>query len=328
MQGGSLGSLHTVRDKLQIGLISNSSIASIPKSALSSSGIAVAKLTARSVKSNLMALRIEMGTDQSPKCDPNTDLYCDGGGYNNYDLEVIDRMGADSFQADAGVMISKTKNVARQPFQWTIDANPQDIGLVDFIRPNGSAAMITLGDYRQLLDALFHAGTRSGSKFDYQDKSNGLHFYILNKVRNRDGVLSYSVAARSLNSTNGSKHDVRLETGHAVISRVNTPTGRGVFCSFALQNNGTYAKGSDTAEDVSKYFGSDVYRLKAAVKGRGWRVEMPNELVAAKYGDTVSANVAVGAMANAEEIGVVTLTATSESDADATAVAECRVSKA
>ena len=48
--------------------------------------------------------------DQSPACDVNTDPFCDGGGYDNYTVEVVDRMGTDSFTPDAGVLLAKTKN--------------------------------------------------------------------------------------------------------------------------------------------------------------------------------------------------------------------------
>ena len=40
---------------------------------------------------------------------------------------------------------------------------------------------ITVGDYRQLSDALFHAGTDSGSEFEWIDEPNRLHFYMLGR---------------------------------------------------------------------------------------------------------------------------------------------------
>ena len=55
---------------------------------------------------------------------------------------------------------------------------------------------------------------------------------------------------------------------------------------------------------------------------------MPNALVSAKFGETVSANVAVGASQDASEEGIVTLKVKSESDESVGATAECRVSKA
>ena len=150
-----------------------------------------------------------MNADLSPPCDVSTEVLCDGGGFNNYTVEVVDRMGADSFTPDSGVLISKTKDQDRAPFQWAIDANPQDIEMVDFYRPDGTKAMITMGDYRQLSDALFHAGTRSGSEYEFTDEANRLHFYVLDVRRDSTGVLSYTVAVKSLDGSGGpSTHGV------------------------------------------------------------------------------------------------------------------------
>lgn len=326
LQGSSMGSLHTMRDKLQLGLVANSSVLRISRTGLAGSGPVVARITARAVKADLMGLRVEMGNDLAPACDIAKDVLCDGGGYNNYEMEVVDRMGADSFQPDAGVMISKTKTVARQPFQWTIDANPQDINLVDFIRPNGTKAMATMGDYRQLADALFHAGTRSGSEFEYIDKANVLHMYVLKKHRDKTGVLSYTVGVRSLNGTDASEHGAKLSPGK-VAGGKNKVTDKGVFCSFDLTNNGTYVAGGSHPQDLTPYLGTDIYRLQAEVKGSGWRVELPNALAFAKYGETTSVHVAVGASAHADKVGKVTLVATSESDKKVRATAECQVKR-
>lgn len=316
LQGGSMGSLHTVRDKFQLKLIADSSLRRISRAALAASGPVVARITARAVESDLVGLRVEMGSDLSPDCNVATDVLCDGRGYDNYDVEVVDRMGADSFQPDSGVMISKTKNTdRRQPFQWTIDANPHDINLVDFVRPNGTAAMATMGDYRQLADALFHAGTRSGSEYEFVDAPNGLHFYVVDKHRDAAGVLSYTVGVRSLNSTAEGRGGVRLSPGKPVAGERNSPSGTGVLCAFELTNK---AKGS---------LGADIYRLRATVEGRGWRVEVRNALATAKLGETVGVDVAVGASAGAAKTGTVTLTAVSETDSRVKGEARCRVSR-
>lgn len=329
LQGGSMGSLHTVRDKLVLGLISNDRIVRISRDALAESGPVVAQITARSVVSDLIGLRVEMNQDLSPACNISTDVFCDGGRYNTYDVEVIDRMGADSFQPDSGVMISKTKNSNSQPFQWTIDANPQDIKLIDFYRPNGTAAMITLGDYRQLADALFHAGTGSGSEYEYVDEANGLHFYILDVHRDEIGVLSYSVGVRSLVDNSSSEYGVHLGSGVPFTFGKSTPVTGGIFCEFELTNNGTYVGSSDGHPQVSSdHLAWDTFRLEAAVKGSGWKVSLPKAVVAVKYGQTAKAYVAVGAEVHARDVtGVVKLTATSESDPGVVATSVCKVKK-
>ncbi|KAK3314845.1 hypothetical protein B0H66DRAFT_563786 [Apodospora peruviana] len=331
LEGGSMGSLHTMRDKLQIGLISNATVLQLSREALADSGMVVATFSARAVdpgSDGIMGIRIQMNGDRSPPCNISTNVLCDGGGYNNYEVEVVDRMGADSFCPDHGVMISKTKNRDTQPFQWVIDANPQDIRLVDFVRPNGQTAMITMGDYRQLLDALFHAGTRSGSEYEFVDEANRLHFYVVDTKRSKEGgVLSYTVGVRSLDGTGGpSARGVELSEGTVDGGK---PTKKGAACWFELTNSGEYVAvgGGGHPEDASAFLASDVYRLSADVEGSGWRAELPNALATAQFGNSTMVYVAVGASEDAVALASVTLTATSESDPSVSATSTCKVVK-
>jgi hypothetical protein len=141
--------LHTMGDKMRINLVNNASVLRTSREELIEHGLLVAEITARTIHpadgKGLMGVHVVIGDDLSPACNQTIEPLCDGGGYNNYDLEVIDRMGADSFQPDHGVMISKTKDSdSRYPFQWTIDANPQDIRLIDFYRANGTVTTDSL----------------------------------------------------------------------------------------------------------------------------------------------------------------------------------------
>ncbi|RMJ28449.1 hypothetical protein PHISP_00664 [Aspergillus sp. HF37] len=318
--GGSMGCLHTLRDKNELGLVSNESTLHLSRDGLAESGhTVVARLTARSVApggDDLMGIQITMDKDLSPPCDISKDLLCDGGGFDAYNVEVIDRMGPDSFTPDSGVMLSKTKTEWRDGlYQWTIDANPQDIEMVDFIRPDGTKAMITMGDYRQLSDALFHAGTRSGSEFEYTDQPNCLHFYIIDARRNEKGVLSYTTAVRSLDRSNVDRNalGVSVGWGDVVSGGNNTPTGKGVTCSFQLHNTGK---------------GSDVYRLEASpILAPGWRIQLPNKLATAESGATVTANLAVAAGEHAAWVAAFQLTAQSESDPKVSSTGYCVVNK-
>ncbi|KAL1587033.1 hypothetical protein WHR41_04146 [Cladosporium halotolerans] len=323
LQGGSLGSPHTMGDKMRIDLVSNASILMTSRKELSQYGVLVADITARIIHPNgngLMGVHVAIGDDLSPPCNQTVEPLCDGGGYNNYDLEVIDRMGADSFQSDHGVMISKTKDADRPaPFQWTIDANPDDIKLLDFYRPDGSAQYITIGDYRQLSDALFHAGTRSGSEYEYVDEANGLHFYVIKPIRDEQGVLHYTVGVRSLDATTEAERSVKLDKGK--LEQSGTGDAFVGTCTFDLKNN---AKGQKNFPD---YMRSDIYRLSAEVEGEGWRAVMPNALASAEIGETVAVKVAVGAEKDAEKRGKVLLTAVSESDPAVKVTKECKLRK-
>ncbi|KAF2761154.1 M6 family metalloprotease [Pseudovirgaria hyperparasitica] len=324
LQGASLGSLHTVRDKLQLGLVDNSSVLMTSREELTAySGVLVARLTARAVDEGpdgLKGLRINIDSDDSPACNISTDPLCDAGGYNFYDLEVVQRIGADSFQADSGVLLSKGQiSDARQPFQWVIDANPQDIDVVDFVRPDGTESMLTVGDYRQLMDALFHAGTRSGSQFEYVDEANNLHFYVVEPEVDESGVLYYTVGVKSLLPTSSvhapSKYGVDLLEGKA---SPGSPSGGS--CTFILKNTGEAASGAPL------HLSSDIYRLSAEVDGSGWQIVLPNELATARFGQETVARVAFAPAAHAIEHATIKLTATSESDNTVVQTQTCQVS--
>jgi hypothetical protein len=247
---------------------------------------------------------------------------CDGGSYNNYTVEVIDRIGADSFTPDSGVMLSKTKNQDAAPFVWTVDAHPQDINTVDFVRPDGTKQFMTIGDYRQLADALFHAGTGSGSQYEYTDTANRLQFYVIDMNRDAKGVLSYKLAVRSLDGAGPHTRGVSLSRGN--------PTGKVpaevATCQFPLKNTGQakpFTNGHP--EDVTNYVDSDVYRLSATVTGTGWSVQLPSALVTAKNGTTVTVPVNVVRNATGSLSATVRLTAKSESNATATSTATCQL---
>ena len=331
VKGGSMGSLHSMRDKHQIGLIDSTPILQVSRDGLASSGPVIAKITARSVDpfGSLMGFNISFGAagDLAPPCNTSVDPLCDGRGFNNYNMEVIDRMGPDSFCPDSGVMISKTKNSDRvQPFQWTIDANPQDARQIDFYLPNGTARYWTIGDYRQLADALFHAGTNSGSQYEYSDAPNGLHFNILDTSRDDAGVLHYTVgvASTATNVTTTAKHGIELGSGKIANS---SSTATGTYCTFELKNTGQAAAlGTNPhPQDLSAYLGSDIFRLEAKVEGEGWKVALPNALAYAGAGKQTTVKVAVGHGSGASKEATVTLTATSESDKSVSRVKTCKV---
>ncbi|WP_030671897.1 M6 family metalloprotease domain-containing protein [Streptomyces sp. NRRL B-1347] len=325
-QGGSMGSQHILRDKLKLGIVDEKNVLRLDRDALKGSGTVVARVTARSAPpgaKGLSGVNITMNRDLSPACDTATDPLCDGGGYQNYTVEVVDRMGMDSFTPDNGVLLSKTKNEDRAPFAWVVDAHPEDIDMVDFKRPDGTLQKITMGDYRQLSDALLHAGADSGSEYEYVDRANRLHFYVLDLERTPSGVLSYTIAVKSLDGAGPQRRGVALDRGYAKGS-----AERRAVCSFDLANTGRGAP-SDPGhpEDVDRYLRSDVYRLSAEASGRGWSAWLPNRLATARSGQSVEVDVAVSARRDADRHGRVVLTARSESDPGKSARAVCKVRK-
>ena len=118
-------------------------------------------------------------------------------------MEVVQQIGSDSFTAGHGVLIGKTKTNSStlrlvQLLVWYIDANPQDINQVDYVQADGTRRQ---GDARRRApanDGTFHAGSNSGGEYEFKAAGNNLHFYILNKRADAQGVLHYTIGIRSL----------------------------------------------------------------------------------------------------------------------------------
>jgi M6 family metalloprotease-like protein len=274
-----------------------------------------------------VTLAAPLGLDQPDGATVSNRLMCSGNAnFSNYVVEVVQQIGSDSFQADSGVMITKTKNSSGScgSFScrvWTIDANPTDINLDDFVRPDGSVQVVTTGDPRQLSDALFHAGTDSGSQYEWEDTRNGLHFYILARTIDADGVMHYTVAVQNIN---GSGPHVR---GASVADAAPVaPAALGGYCSFPLTNTGSFESFTNPhPEDVDAFVNRDVYRLSASATGDGWTAELPNALATAAFGETVNVPVYFSHTADSAPTGHVSLTATSVSDTNQTSTADCTI---
>nr|WP_062333383.1 M6 family metalloprotease domain-containing protein [Herbidospora sakaeratensis] len=321
--GGSMGAQHMLRNKIKLNMVDEQNVLRLNRDQLDESGLVVADVTARAVQPGAKGLSgvnvaFQSG-DKSPACQWQTDPLCDGGNYNNYTVEVVDRMGADSFTPDSGVLIAKTKDQDSAPFEWVVDANPQDIGMTDYVLPDGTAVPITIGDYRQLSDALFKAGADSGSEYEFKDEANRLHFYVLDLKRAKDGTLSYKVAVRSLDGSGPQKRGVR------VLPAAGITLGDGMAtCKFPLTNTGKSATSTAAhPEDVSAYAKSDVYRLSTTVNGKGWSVNVPNFLTSAEFGKTVTVPVHAIRAKGGSLLATIKLTATSESDPTKKATATC-----
>jgi M6 family metalloprotease-like protein len=273
-----------------------------------------------------------MTNDRDPWEDPATHPFSEGiPNFSNYTVEVVQRIGYDSFCPDNGILIAKNKFYegnnggpnSYNCFNWVIDAHPEDANKLDFKRPNGEPVMRTIADYRQLNDALFHAGTNSGSQCEWEDTPNRLHFYIIDKQTDDKGYLSYTVAVRSLDGAGPQKRDVKLEAAAAPVSIHDAFTR----CDATLTNTGE-AAATDPAlhpTDETAYLNSDVYRLSVSVDGAGWSADLQNALAALKFGDSQKVPVFVSHAAGSAQAATVTLKAVSESDPTKTATTAIHV---
>jgi M6 family metalloprotease-like protein len=317
-----------LRNRMVNGFITDEDVITLSRDGLAETGLVVANVTARAVEplpgsyaGLIVRLDGEEPHDRTPPTDPAVEPLSPGvPAYNFYSMEVIQRIGYDSFCPDNGVLLALNKDQEGRSggpnsfnlFNWVIDANPGDINMVDFHRPDGTPVMRTIADYRQLNDALFHAGLNSGSQFEYRDEPNRLHFYIIDIHRNEADILSYTLGVRSL--------DGEPERGRAFsLQPPSRFAGRNEVekLVFNLENQDMAYLGGNAIHpggDVDTHLGHDVYRVSARVSGEGWDAVILNELVVAKTGEQVEIPVFLSKNGASTPGTSLTLTANSESD--------------
>ena len=317
-----------LRSKIRFGFLREGTVLELNRNGLARTGLAVGTVVARAVDpppGELAGITVRLDGpapgDKTPPQDYAKNPVSAGDTlYNFYSVEVVQRIGYDSFTPDNGVLISKNLDQEMRargfhPFTWVIDAHPEDIKMVDFKRPNGEPVMRTVADYRQLNDALFHAGTNSGSQYEWEDAPNRLHFYVVD-VHRDGGVLSYTVGVRSLDGAGPQRRGVE-------VAAPATPADEG--CVFLLKNTGTAAPTDPAAhpKDATRFLDYDIYRLSATVSGPGWSADLPNALAAVKFGETQPVAVHISHTGSGQTAGMVTLKAASESDPNRSSTASC-----
>ncbi|HZD03912.1 MAG TPA: hypothetical protein VE173_03315, partial [Longimicrobiales bacterium] len=192
-QGASMPAGLMLRSRMATEFVSDDQILQLNRSGLAESGPVVADVTARAVDplpGTFAGVTVRFDgpepRDRTPPDDPATNPLSAGTpNYDSYSLEVVQRIGYDSYTPDNGVLLARNKDSLRgsnggpngfNSFIWVIDAHPEDEDVVDYTKPDGGKVMRTVADYRQLNDALFHAGLGSGSEFEWEDAPNRLHF--------------------------------------------------------------------------------------------------------------------------------------------------------
>ena len=337
-QGASLGAQHGIRHKQKLGFVPDSDMLRLNRDGLAQSGLAVAEVKAREVAPNGdvagVQILLDGQGDLNQACRFQDNPLCEGpwiqangsvaGKFTDYTVEVVQQIGADSFVGGHGVLLGKTKNSSNcgsfSCSLWYIDANPQDINQVDYVKADGTPVKATIGDERQLNDGTFNVGLNSGSTYEYKAAANKLHFYIIDKRTDEQGALRYTVGIRSTAGAGPQTRGVQLGTPAR-------GTAEGLAtCTFPLKNTGAAATVPNVHPGAAaQFFGSDVYRLSASASGSGWTALLKNALATAKFGETVQVPVYVDKAANASASGSVTLQATSESDPSKSMSVSCSV---
>jgi M6 family metalloprotease-like protein len=288
-----------LRNRMINGFIQKSQVLTLSREDLAKSGPVVASVTARAVEplpgtfaGIIVRLDGSEPHDRTPADDPATNPLSPGiPNYDYYSLEVVQRIGYDSFCPDNGVLLAKNKDKESRNggpngfncFNWVIDAHPEDINMVDYIKPDSKKVMRTVADYRQLNDALFHAGLNSGSQFEWEDEANRLHFYIIDVNKNDDGILSYEVGVKSLDSSAMQKRDVSVN--QPAVRKIKGNTG---YVIFTLKNTGEPSATDSSLhyQNSSRWLNSDIYRLSVKCEGTGCSAQLLNELISLGPGET------------------------------------------
>ena len=329
-EGAAMPAGLMLRNRLAMDVMSRDKVIEVNRDALAASGPVVVTIAARAVEppagqwAGLVA-RLDGAApqDRSPACDRNADPLCSGDpAWNFYTVEVVQRIGYDSFTPDSGVLLAKNKDKQTSScgygcHAWVIDARPEDANKLDFVKANGERVMRTIADYRQLNDALFHAGLRSGSQYEWRDEANRLHFYVIDRRADAAGVLSYVVGVRSLDGAGPQIRGVRAE------APATATEGRGALPAFSVSVTNTGAAVSSAPAGhiraPADAFASDIYRVSVAVDESGggavpsWDAAVPNALVALKPGETAQVPIFATASSRAATARI-TVSVVSESD--------------
>jgi len=316
-----------LRNRMVNGFITEDQVATLSREGLALTGPVVATVTARAVEPVAgsyagIIVRLDGAEphDRTPPDDPAVNPLSPGiPNFTFYSLEVVQRIGYDSFCPDNGVLLAKNKDKESRNggpngfncFNWVIDAHPEDINMVDYIRPDGTPVMRTIADYRQLNDALFHAGLNSGSHYEWTDEHNRLHFYIINLQENSDGILVYKLGVRSLDGSGLQKRGVELNAPG--VSRMKESAE---YHRIALTNTGEKKEAGTSVHKmkIDSHGGHDIYRLSAEVSGEGWSVQLLNAFASLRQGETEDIPVYVSVGRNGSGKATMTVTAQSESD--------------
>jgi hypothetical protein len=268
---------------------------------------------------------------------------------HGFTLEVIDRVGFDSFNSDHGVVISRSKHShlvggggMDSKGIYIVDANPGNLGLVQFREADGTPYMMACDHHAQISTAAFHAGTHNNANYyrdifpgrfleddprpgvagatinEWVDIYNDFHFYILAK-NNHDGIygtfISYDVAARS------TRADAWKADGALTLVEAATPMIPAVLGNFSKQTYSLTNTGTET-DIVRITLGGEIAdKAGIEVSTKDQNAVIHNNLFAIGAGETITFDVFVKNFSGMVKDFDLTVTAASETNAEKAATA-------
>ena len=217
-QGAALGAQHGIRNKQKLNFVATDDVLTLNRNGLATSGTVVAEVKAREVSpgDDLAGVRVLLDGAGRHRTRPaaTTPTRCARArgtrrppaghrGFNDYTVEVVQQIGSDSFtgrqrRAARQEQERPTRPAARSTARPGTSTPTRRTSTRSTTSRRTARPKATLGDERQLNDGTFHAGTNSGSTYEYTATPNDLHFYILDKRTDAQGVAHYNVGVRSL----------------------------------------------------------------------------------------------------------------------------------
>jgi len=325
--GASMPAGLMLRNRMVNGFITNNQVLTLSREDLAESGPVVASVTARAAEPlpetySGVIIRLDGAEphDRTPVDDPAVNSLSPGiPDFDFYSLEVVQRIGYDSFCPDNGVLLAKNKDKESRNggpnsfncFNWVIDAHPEDINMVDYVKPDGQRVMRTIADYRQLNDALFHAGVSSGSLSEWEDVPNRLHFYILDVKRNEDGIMSYEIGVRSPDGSGPQKREFNVTPPS--VKKIKGSTG---YIFFTVKNTGEPSATDPSLhyQNTTRWLTKDIYRLSVSVEGIECQARLINGFLSLEPGETGEVPVYVSFEKGSSRKAKIHLTVQSESN--------------
>jgi M6 family metalloprotease-like protein len=325
--GASMPAGLMLRNKMINGFITKNQVLTLSREDLAESGPVVASVTARAAEplpetyaGIIISLDGAEPHDRTPVDDPAVNPLSPGiPDFDFYSMEVVQRIGYDSFCPDNGVLLAKNKDKESRNggpnsfncFNWVIDAHPEDINMIDYIKPDGQRVMRTIADYRQLNDALFHAGVSSGSLSEWEDVPNRLHFYILDVKKNEEGIMSYEIGIRSLDGSGPQKREFNVTPPS--VKKIKGSSG---YVFFTVKNTGVPSATDPSLhyQNTTRWLTKDIYRLSVGTEGKECQAQLINGFLSLEPGESREVPVYISFEKGSSRKAKINLTVQSESN--------------
>ena len=306
-QGASLGSQHNIRNKRFLNFVTDNDLLRLNRNGLAQSGIAVADVTAREVPhaagevAGVQHRARRHAATSRRRATAATDPLCDGvrpqgttvtGKYNDYTMEVVQQIGSDSFDPGHGVLISKTKNSVVAPAARSLlrvgrsTRTRRTSTRSTSSRPDGTPKMATIGDARQLNDALVQRGPELGLLVRVRRPRQPPALLRRRQAHRRAG--HPALQGRREVARRRRPADARRRA--AVGAAAEVAAGRLGDLHVHAQEHGRGGGDRPGAAPAGRdrVPASDVYRLSASATGTGWSAQLINALTDRKFGETIT----------------------------------------